>query len=482
MANMYKSELLAQSIRQLIENGSWKAHEKLPSLREQTQLSGYSLITVLNAYQELEAQGLVYAKDKSGYYVAEKKPAGPAHIPEVNLNKAVQINSSVFHYLKSIQSDCILPFGSAFTNPELLYSQKFMQLLAQHAKRKHSYLNNDNMPPGNLALRQIIASRYILQGIQCSSDDIVITSGALEALNLALQALTKPGDYILLQQSVFYGAWQAAERLGLQVITIPEHPQLGFDLESFEQALKQYPIKVCWLMLNVQNPIGFTVNNSIKARIAALLHEYQIYLIEDDVYQELSYGGQKPLPMTYFDQHQRVLHCSSFSKTLGMGTRIGWVHAGQFSDAIQHLQLMSTVSASPLIQNALVDFLSHHHYDKHLRHLRTHLEKYKKKFYHFLKQNLPAGCELHYYSSGYFLWMSLPEQCDSFEIYQCMLKEQIGIAPSILFRPENTPQNFIRLNCSYEWSAEIENAMLKLCSGIAYYSLLSAKEKNAKPE
>lgn len=194
-----------------------------------------------------------------------------------------------------------------------------MQLLAQHAKRKNSYLNGDNMPPGNLSLRKLIASRYILQGVSCTADDIVITSGALDALTLSFQALTQAGDFILLQQSVFYGAWLAAERLGLHVITIPEHPVYGFYLASFEQALKQYPIKVCWLMLNIHNPIGFTVSNAIKQRIAELLHEYQVYLIEDDVYAELNYDDQKPLPMSYFDQHQRVLYYSSFAKTLGVG-------------------------------------------------------------------------------------------------------------------------------------------------------------------
>ena len=190
-------------------------------------------------------------------------------------------------------------------------------------------------------------------------------------------------------------------------------------------------------MLNIHNPIGFTVSNPIKQRIAELLHDYQVYLIEDDVYAELNYNDQKPLPMSYFDQHQRVLHCSSFSKTLGMGTRIGWVHAGQFSDAIQHLQLMSTLSASPLIQNALVDFLSLHHYEKHLRQLRGQLEKSKKKYYQYLKLNLPAGCGVDYYPSGYFLWIALPEMIGSFVIYTELLSFNIGIAPSLLFMPEN---------------------------------------------
>lgn len=192
---MYKSEMLAQHLRQMIENGVWQAHEKLPSLREQTLLSRLSLLTVLNAYQSLEVQGLVYAKNKSGFYVAPRQfnaaeTALKDKNPEVRLKKRIQINSAVFHYLKSIQAAEIAPLGSAFPSSELLYNQKFMQLLAQHAKRKSSYLNGDSMPPGNLSLRKLIASRYVLQGLSCTSDDIVITSGALDALNLSLQALT----------------------------------------------------------------------------------------------------------------------------------------------------------------------------------------------------------------------------------------------------------------------------------------------------
>ena len=183
---MFKSEKLAHSIEQFIENGQWKTHEKLPSLREQAQLSGYSLITVLNAYQILEAKGLIYAKDKSGYYVSQPKSVIHPPLTQMQHSKQIQINSTVFRYLKSIQHSDILPFGSAFPNPELLYNPKFMQLLAQHAKRKHSYLNSDNMPSSNLLLRKLITSRYVLQGMPWTSDDIVITSGVLETLNLSL--------------------------------------------------------------------------------------------------------------------------------------------------------------------------------------------------------------------------------------------------------------------------------------------------------
>ena len=464
---MYKSEQLAHSIRQLIESGTLNAHEKLPSLRDQVQRSGFSLMTVMNAYQELESQGLIYSKEKSGYFVAEQIALKPLEqYSVVSLNSKIEINSLVFKYLKSIQHESVVPFGSSFPDSQLLAAPKLIQIMGQLARQRQSYDQTASLPPGNLALRKLIAQRYCMQGIQTDPDDIVITSGGLDALNLSLQAVAKPGDYILLQQTVFYGAWQAAERLGLKVITIPEDPQHGFDLEAFEQVIHTDPIKVCWLMLNSHNPIGFTVSDEIKYKIAKLLHEHQIYLIEDDVYEELYYGGQKPLSMKYFDQQNLVLHCSSFSKTLGAGFRVGWVYAGKFSDHIQHLQLMSTISVNALIQNALVEFLSHHHYEKHLRLLRRRLEKNKKRFTQYLKQHLGQCCEIYSFSGGYFIWIKLPLYLNSLELYHQLITQQIGVAPSALFNVLENNQHAIRLNCSFEWSPSIQTGLDTLIDSI----------------
>ena len=455
---MYKSEQLALSLKHLIETGTWKLHEKLPSLRQQAETSGFSLITVMNAYQELEAQGLIYSKEKLGYFVADN-PLQTALAKKVVLNEKIEINSLVFRYLKSIQSEKIVPLGSAFPNSQLLYSPKLMQTLAQQAKHRISYEQTPSLPPGNYELRKQIAQRYCMQGIPTDPSDIVITSGGLDALNLSLKAMTQMGDYILLQETIFYGAWQAAENLGLKVITIPEHPEHGLDLEAFKKAITSYPIKVCLLMLNSHNPIGFTVSDEIKFELAKLLHQHEIYLIEDDVYEELFYGSQKPLPMKYFDQQNLVLHCSSFSKTLGSGFRMGWVYAGKFSEHIQHLQLMSTISANALIQNALVEFLTHHHYEKHLRTLRRSLEKNKKQFFQYLKQHLPENCKVYNYPSGYFLWIQLPEKVSSMQIYELLIQQQIGIAPSPLFNVLPSHQHFIRMNCSFEWTEKIQHAV-----------------------
>ena len=463
---MYKFEKLANTLRHLIEQGTWQAHQRLPSLREQSELSGYSLMTVLNAYQELEAQGLIYSKEKSGYFVEQSIDH---HILDTQTNMSlmpeIQMNSVVFNYLKATQITGIVGLGSAFPHEDLVYQPKLMQILAKHARLKQSYISIDSMPPGHYPLQQIIARRYSVQGIATEPEDIVITSGCLDALNLSLQAIAKTGDYILIQSTIFYGAWQAAERLGLKVITLPEHPEHGFDIELFEQCLQKFDIKVCWLMLNSHNPIGFTVSNEIKEKIALLLEKYEVYLIEDDVYQELYYGSQRPLSVKSFNQ-KHVLHCSSFSKTLGAGFRVGWVHSRLFSQKIQHLQLMSTVAVSPLLQHALVEFLSTHHFDKHLRQLRQQLERNKKQCYYYLNQYLPNSCKVYYFNSGYFLWVTLPKHLDSMKLYNILLQQKISISPNHLFSIEQQQSPSIRLNCSFTWNNTIQNALDQLILSI----------------
>ena len=455
---MYKSEQLALSLKHLIESGFWKPHDKLPSLRQQAEASGFSLITVMNAYQELEAQGLIYSKEKLGYFIAgDSLPAAVSH--SVILNDKIEINSTVFRYLKSIQSEKIIPFGSAFPDSQLLYSAKLMQTLGQRAKHRLSYEQMPSLPPGNFELRKLIAQRYCMQGIPTDPSDIVITSGGLDALNLSLQAMTQPGDCIVLQETIFYGAWQAAEHLGLKVITIPEHPEHGIDLDAFKNAIARYPVKVCLLMLNSHNPIGFTVSDEIKLQLAQLLHAHEIYLIEDDVYEELYFDHKKPLSMKYFDQQNLVLHCSSFSKTLGAGFRVGWVYAGKFSEHIQHLQLMSTLSVNSFIQNALADYLSHRYYEKHLKTLRNTLKRLKNQYYHYLSAHLPEGCSIDYYPSGYFLWIALPAQMDSNLIYHQLLEKGISVAPGALFYRTDKKHNHIRVNCSFEMTEKIQQAL-----------------------
>ncbi|MDC9779500.1 PLP-dependent aminotransferase family protein, partial [Proteus mirabilis] len=175
-------------------------------------------------------------------------------------------------------------------------------------------------------------------GIHVSPDDIVITAGAMESLSLSLQAVTEPGDWVVIESPAFYGALQAIERLRLKAVAIKTDPQTGIDLDALEEVAGRYDIKACWLMTHFQNPLGGTMPPENKRRLVEILTRHEIALIEDDVYSELWFGGNAPQPAKSLDKDNNFFHCSSFSKCLAPGFRVGWVAAGKHARKVQQLQ------------------------------------------------------------------------------------------------------------------------------------------------
>lgn len=292
---MKKYQQLAQQLTEQIALGVWLPGDRLPSLREQVISSGMSFMTVSHAYQLLESQGRIVARPQSGYYVAPqpvklRQPAPPA---QVTRDEAVDINTYIFEVLQASRQASMLPFASAFPDPRLFPLQQLNRSLAQVSKTATAMSVIENLPPGNAELRHAIARRYALQGMNVSPDEIVITAGALEALNLSLQAVTEPGDWVVVENPCFYGALQALERLRLKALSVATDVREGIDLTALEAALQNYPVKACWLMTNGQNPLGFTLSAEKKAALVALLARYNVMLIEDDVYSELYFGREK---------------------------------------------------------------------------------------------------------------------------------------------------------------------------------------------
>lgn len=202
-----------------------------------------------------------------------------------------------------------------------------------------------DLTPGNEELRRQIALRYVAH-VTVAVNEIVLTSGALEALNLSLQAVTRPGDSVAIESPTFYGCLQALERLQLRAVEIATHPRHGLHLEALVTALDRQDVKACWFMPNLQNPLGASMPPEQKKAPVELVSRHRIPLIEDDVYAELHFGMRRPLPAKAFDREGWVLHSSSFSKSLAPGYRLGWVAAGRFASAGERLKLMSTISVA----------------------------------------------------------------------------------------------------------------------------------------
>ncbi|MFS2221062.1 PLP-dependent aminotransferase family protein [Pantoea sp. B65] len=457
---MAKYQQLVHQIRAQIEAEVWQPGERLPSLREQVMLSGLSLMTVMHAYQVLESQGWILSRPQSGYYVAPRAEflSQPVSHQKVQLAETVDINAFIFDVLQACRDPSIIPFGSAFPDPELFPQRQLMRSLNSVSRTLTPADAINNLPPGNELLRKMLAQRYAQQGITVSPDEIVITNGAMEALNLSMQAVTEPGDWVVIENPSFYGALQAIERLKLKAVAIATDPQHGMDLDELRSALARWPIKACWLMSNQQNPVGFTLSSEKKQQLVALLAEYKVALVEDDVYSELYFGGEKPLPAKAFDHNSNVLHCSSFSKNLVAGFRVGWVAAGRHAQRIQRLQLMSTLSTSAPMQLALANYLGTRSYDSHLRKLRQVLEQRKNLARQSLKRHLPYGTRINDSRGGYFLWIELPKQVNATELYYRALSHHISIAPGSMFSSGQQYANYFRFNAAWPWDDAQEAA------------------------
>ncbi|MDK9777921.1 MULTISPECIES: PLP-dependent aminotransferase family protein [unclassified Vibrio] len=457
--NRYRQ--LAELFKTQIQQNTWRAGEKLPSVRITSQSHSVSAGTVLQAYQLLEAQGWVTAKPQSGYFVTAELERLEASNSESSVLR-VSVNDELYGFLKHQALPEAIKLGSAFPDPTLFPLDALNRNLASSGRKMAPDSLLDNLPPGSEALRRLIAQRYIQQGMSLTHDDIVITSGALEALNLSLQAVTQPGDTVVVESPTFYGALQAIERLGLNAIEVSVDAEDGHSLEQLAEVFKNHDIKACWLMTNFHNPTGTSLSAQKKQRVIELANQHDVYVIEDDVYAELYFSDSKPVALKSFDTQERVLHCGSLSKSLCPGYRLGWVVNKRFNEAIQKLQLMSTLSGSAPIQQGVAHYLQNDSYDNHLRKLRKTLQRRQQRFIELLEQYLPAQVNFYLPQGGYFLWLALPKGVSSKTLYQALLAEQVTIAHGKLFSLDAQFENYLRLNTSLAADENVEQAICKL--------------------
>ncbi|KZX69821.1 GntR family transcriptional regulator [Vibrio sp. HI00D65] len=466
---MARYEELAMDIRTQIANNTWRSGEKIPSVRMSCRNYNVSNSTVLQAYQLLESEGWIIAKPQSGYFVAPKVDGVDYQPPVAREKKA--INDRLFDFLKSSSAKGIVPFGSAFPDPDLFPLPTLTRNLASAGRKMTGASVINNLPPGSESLRRQIAQRYLQQGISVNHQDVVITSGAMEALNLSLQTVTQSGDHVVIESPAFYGALQAVERLGLKPIEVDVCPVKGLDIEQFEIVLKNNNVKACWLMTTFQNPTGTSLSDEAKRRVVEIAEQNNTYIIEDDVYGDLYHEGHKPKPLKASDKTDSVLLCGSYSKSLCPGYRVGWVVNARFNDAIQKLQLLSTLSSSAPVQLGVTHFLTHESYDNHLRKLRKSLLERKARFIEIIKQYFPHSIKIEDPAGGYFIWIRFNSGFDSQQLHQLAIAQGISVASGNLFSEQGRVDNAIRLNFSYELTQERENALVllgKLAHQLAY--------------
>lgn len=456
---MKRYERLSEEVTASIRSGVLQVGDRLPSVRQTSLSRKVSPSTVFKAYYLLEAKGLIRARERSGYYVVATPDTMPPELEQASLTEGrrskVAVSDHVLKVLSATLHRDMVPFGSAFPSPSLYPISRLAQVMAATVQRIKPWSLIDDSNAGNPLLRRAIALRYLADGIAVHTDDIVITAGALEALNLCLSVVTKPGDAVIVESPTFYAALQSLERSNLHAVEVATHPREGIDLEALERAIQRHRPAACWLMTNFQNPLGSLMPEAKKKALVALLTRYGVPLIEDDVYGELYFGTQRPRPAKAFDESGIVMHCSSFSKSLAPGYRVGWVLGGRYTQAIMRNKLTTSLGTAVPTQAALAAYLQKGGFDKHLRQLRQTLALQQQEVMHAVARYFPKGTRTTRPVGGYFLWVELPEGTDVLGIHRAALEQGIGLAPGPIFSSRGDFQNCLRLNFGHPLDARM---------------------------
>ncbi len=351
--------------------------------------------------------------------------------------------SSFFRSWRARGPASACPWGSAFPSPELFPLQQLGRHLAYVSRRLDPWSTVEHLPPGSLELRNQIAQRYRLLGAEVSPDEIIVTAGALEALNLALQVVTAPNDIVAIEAPSFYGCLQAIEGAGRRAVEIPTDPQHGLDLRALEQTLARVPVKACWFMTTFHNPLGATLPAATKERLVALLAARGIPLIEDDVYSELYFGRERPRITKVWDRKGLVLDCGSFAKSLAPGYRLGWIAAGQFATAVRNRRSplrWQRASRSRLLSRGTWPPVST---TRHLGRLRRTFAKQQALLVSALERHFPKECRWSLPEGGYQLWVQLPPGADALELQVRALEQDVSLAPGPIFSARrNSPARY----------------------------------------
>jgi DNA-binding transcriptional MocR family regulator len=340
-------------------------------------------------------------------------------------------------------------------------------MLARQARRQDPEVLTYGCIRGELRLREQIARLLLDSGCRIPAEDLVITTGCHEALSAAIRAICQPGDIVAVDSPSFHGVMQALKGFGMKALELPTDPLTGINLEALEMALEQWPIKAIQLTPNCNNPLGYIMPEANKRALLQLAQRHDVAIIEDDVYGELAYAYPRPRTIKSYDEDGRVLLCSSFSKTLAPGLRVGWIAPGRYLEQVLHMKYLGTGSTAQLPQLALAEFLEAGHYEPHLRRMRAQYLRSRDLMVDWVCRYFPAGTRASRPQGSFMLWVEMPSGFDSQRLNRALLPHKIQVAPGSIFSAAGKYRNCIRLNYAEPPSAAIEAAVRQVGATIA---------------
>jgi DNA-binding transcriptional MocR family regulator len=454
---------LASSLEIKIATGVYRAGEKLPSVRKLNRQTGLSISTVYQSLIELEKRGVVEVRQKSGFYV---KPRLTEILPPPTLKrhrpvaKKVSINAVAASIVEAMGDRRILQLGGTVVAPELLPHNELHRIVkAMTHKKLTDLMTLYENPTGNIPLRRQLARRSIDLLQETSIDDIVVTSGCIEAVSFCLQAVARPGDTILVESPTYPWFLQLIEDLNMLALELPTDPSSGVDLDSLEETTRKHPVKAAILVPNFHNPLGFLMPDGKKKFLVDFMGRKKIPIIEDDIHGDLYFSGQRPATLKSFDRSGMVLYCNSLSKTVAPGLRIGWTIPGAFHDRVRQLKINTGIASPGITQHVVAEYLNGGSHERHLRNLRTALKNQVHNMAMLVAQNFPGGTRITAPRGGLMLWIEMNSRVDGLNVFHRARDQGISILPGAMCSASRRYNHCIRISCGSPVNEKIENGI-----------------------
>jgi DNA-binding transcriptional MocR family regulator len=454
-----------RQVLERIQSGEFVPGARLPSLRVLGLRLGLSIATVNHAYLELERKGVVEARPRSGYFVRpgwRGLPAPRPAAPPCDGPREVARSGLIRTVLAALGDPRLAPLGVVCPGPELLPAADLARILSRLVREAPGRALGYSPIAGMPELRRELAYRRQALGEEADEAGIVCTAGALEALYFSLRVTTRPGDAVAIQSPAYYCFLQLLETLGLRAVEVPSRPGAGVDPADLDAVLRRRQVAACVFTANFNNPDGSLMPEEAKAEAVRLTAARDIPLIEDDVYGDTHFGPRRPGTFKAHDRKGLVLSCSSFSKTLCPGWRVGWMAPGRFLDAALTVRSATNVSTAAPMQWAVAEYLRSGRYERHLRRLRAALERQMQGLRAAVAESFPPGTRATDPSGGGHLWVELPPGVDGVDLFYRARAAGVGIAPGSVFSTQEQFANFIRLGSGGGWSPELREAVKTL--------------------
>lgn len=460
---------IAHKLTAQIDAGVFMPNERLPSVRKLMQTENVSVSTAVRVFRTLEENGRAYARDRSGYYVRRRdSEAEWARLPDLTAptfeGVPVSVNRHVVHMLTAPAPPDVMPLASANLDTLLLPQSHLSSTLMSIARRGLGHSASFSPVPGLFELRCAIARIMGERGVLCGPDDVLITAGGNAALECALRLCARSGDSIAIETPAYFGALQAIETAGMKAVEIATDPHTGIDLCQLERALASRRISCVMLNPTLNNPLGHTMPEVHRRRLTAMLAKAGVPLIEDDSFHDL-YAGPEPISaIKRYDQDGMVLYCSTFSKVMGAGYRVGWCLPGRFRRQMMEDMLSRHQPVSGLAQLVLSEFVRKNYYAMQVTRLRLAFEGQQIKVRGLVAQHFPSGTRVSIPDGGYIYWIMLPAPVDIAALYDLAMAAGISIAPGNVFYASGCADSTFRLCIGRPWSVRVEQSLARIGS------------------